>query len=60
MWELWVKVYSEPIGGYSLGDNPSDSSEELFQIGKWGGQYIHDFVKGNMCSQAHILAEVSC
>ena len=36
----------------SLGDSLSDSSEELFQRGKRGGQHICDFGEG-VCAVKH-------
>ena len=59
MRELQVKFYLGQYEDYSLGDNTSDSSEELLRQGE--GQYVQDFGEGGVHAIRHIFfAEVFC
>ena len=60
VWELWVQFYSGVTEDYSLGDNLSDSFEELPLKNAKGGQCIYDFGEGNMCHQVDLLVEGCC
>ena len=51
MRELQVKFYLGQYEDYSLGDNTSDSSEELLRQGE--GQYVQDFGEGGVHAIKH-------
>ena len=53
MRELQVKFYLGQYEDYSLGDNTSDSSEELLRQGE--GQYVQDFGEGGVHAIRHIF-----
>ena len=42
---------------YRLGDSPSDTSEDLFQRGKLGGQYICDFSERGIYAIKHTFLQ---